>query len=511
MHNSCNEGWSKKSLCKTLRPTKTKLIRVPTLPHSGLNKLFCLFLALFFWLEAPNKAYSQDFEVLFRDFDASDLTYQDKRFLQTALAFEGKYQGLLDGAWGRISDRALRRYSQSEFGTAPEDWHMAMLAWSLFERVSDNGWEFNYFSGMGLSLLWPEKAIVREADSEYFVNYRHSKSSLAISMGIHSKDIAQNLHDFTLRTHKSASQPYSVRKSNLAVSSATERDGSILYTRSDFVNGSWSTVMLSSNERDSAVLGTVASSISPNRVQSLSFTTGGKLDYVVQRTIDALEQAEEDQTQSANAPPPNEESLLGSSGSGFVVSEAGHILTNAHVIEGCKAISVDGQNAQMIAVSDEFDLALLQSEAVQNKAVAVFSASSAKLNSDVTAAGYPYAGMLGGLNITRGSVSSLKGLGGDSVTMQITSPIQSGNSGGPLLASDGEVVGVVVSKLNELKVADALGDVPQNVNFAIRGEIARLFLAQNGVEPRLSLDDQRLEPEEIAEKAKSFTTFIECQ
>ena len=180
------------------------------------------------------------------------------------------------------------------------------------------------------------------------------------------------------------------------------------------------------------------------------------------------------------------------------------------MVQGCREIRVDGQPAELVSISEEFDLALLQSTPNGQKAVAVFSATSARLNSDITAVGFPYAGLLGGLNVTRGSVSSLKGLGGDATTMQITAPIQSGNSGGPLLSSDGEVVGVVVSKLDAEKVADVIGDVPQNVNFAIRGEIAKLFLSQNGVDPELSLEDDKLEPEVLAARAKDFTSFVEC-
>ncbi len=153
---------------------------------------------------------------------------------------------------------------------------------------------------------------------------------------------------------------------------------------------------------------------------------------------------------------------------------------------------------------------LLKTTLSDNKTVAIFSASPAKLNSDVTAVGFPYAGLLGGLNVTRGSVSSLKGLLGDGNNFQITAPVQSGNSGGPLLAADGQVIGVVVSKLNATKMAENGGDVPQNVNFAIRGEIAKLFLAQNQIEPELSLDDVAITPEELAKAAASFTSFIEC-
>lgn len=115
------------------------------------------------------------------------------------------------------------------------------------------------------------------------------------------------------------------------------------------------------------------------------------------------------------------------------------------------------------------------------------------------------------MNVTRGSVSSLVGLGGDAKTMQITAPVQSGNSGGPLLSSDGKVVGVVVSKLDAVAVADIIGDFPQNVNFAIRGEIAKLFLSINGVEPQLSMAEDRMKPEDLADLAKSFTRFIDCE
>lgn len=172
---------------------------------------------------------------------------------------------------------------------------------------------------------------------------------------------------------------------------------------------------------------------------------------------------------------------------------------------------MDGMPAAVLARSDEFDLALLKMTVAFDKQVAVFSAAPARLNSDVTAVGYPYAGLLGGLNVTRGAVSALKAPGGNCTTMQITAPVQRGNSGGPLLASDGEVVGVVVSKLDAQKVAEVTGDLPQNINFAIRGEIATLFLAQNGVDPRLSLSDNPLPPEAIAQKAQGFTTFIECR
>ena len=119
-------------------------------------------------------------------------------------------------------------------------------------------------------------------------------------------------------------------------------------------------------------------------------------------------------------------------------------------------------------------------------------------------------GLLSGLNVTRGSVTSLKGLGGNGVNMQISAPVQPGNSGGPAVNARGAVVGVVVAKLNATEVASAIGDIPQNVNFAIRGSIAQLFLYQNGVIPKKASDAKRLQPEEIASKLSAMTFHVLC-
>lgn len=201
----------------------------------------------------------------------------------------------------------------------------------------------------------------------------------------------------------------------------------------------------------------------------------------------------------------------GGTGTGFVVSADGHVLTNAHVVKDCRSISVDGAIALLVETSEMFDLAVLKMKPSSERTIATFSFSPAKLNSDVTVAGYPLAGLLSGLNVTKGSVSSLKGLGGETTQMQITAPVQPGNSGGPVLASDGEVIGVVVSKLNDRKIADATGDIPQYVSFAIRGEIAKLFLFQNGVDPLMGISDEKIDSDLLAEIASNFTVFIECE
>ncbi|HBZ43715.1 MAG TPA: hypothetical protein DEO85_06555, partial [Maritimibacter sp.] len=110
-----------------------------------LKPLFVVILAVTMSLSVALKASGQDFSELLRDFDSRSLSYEDKRFLQTALAFEGHYNGLLDGDWGRMSQAAMTRYSWSEFDGPTEDWHMAAVAFDFFDLSRRDGWQIEYF------------------------------------------------------------------------------------------------------------------------------------------------------------------------------------------------------------------------------------------------------------------------------------------------------------------------------------------------------------------------------
>jgi serine protease Do len=241
----------------------------------------------------------------------------------------------------------------------------------------------------------------------------------------------------------------------------------------------------------------------------------GELSEGVTSLSDYLDSTKPDVTAGLAEPAPRSEPAPEQDhgtafGTGFRVSGEGDYLTNAHVVEGCKVIKVGDLAATVAATDESFDLALLHVDGEAGANPAHFAEKPARLNSDITVVGYPLPDLLGGLNVTRGSVTSLKGMGGDAVRMQISAPVQPGNSGGPVLNGDGLVVGVVVSKLDAKLVSDAMGDIPQNVNFAIRAEIAKLFLYQNGVEPIEAQDAEPLAPETIADQAQDFTRLITC-
>jgi len=70
--------------------------------------------------------------------------------------------------------------------------------------------------------------------------------------------------------------------------------------------------------------------------------------------------------------------------------------------------------------------------------------------------------------VTSGIVNSSKGYDDDPRMLQISVQVQAGNSGGPLINSKGEVVGIVTAKLRAVKFFDETGDLPQNVNYALK-------------------------------------------
>jgi S1-C subfamily serine protease len=99
----------------------------------------------------------------------------------------------------------------------------------------------------------------------------------------------------------------------------------------------------------------------------------------------------------------------------------------------------------------------------------------------------------------------------DTRFLQISAAVQPGNSGGPLLSTSGEVVGVVAAKLNVLKFVKATGNIPENINFAIKTGALRDFLDNSVVSYQTSDSKTELKTTDIARNARAFTFLISCK
>lgn len=169
--------------------------------------------------------------------------------------------------------------------------------------------------------------------------------------------------------------------------------------------------------------------------------------------------------------------LEGSQGTGFVIG-AGWLLTCAHVMGEQKeaTITLAGKRlvADVVKSDAKADLALLKlreplPEGAQPLAFRA-AARPAVMGEEVSTIGYPLSRLLGNTaRMTRGLLSATAGLRDDDQQVQVSAEIQPGNSGGPLLDRDGNVIGVVNKTINPSAVARATGGaLPQNINFAIK-------------------------------------------
>jgi len=220
-------------------------------------------------------------------------------------------------------------------------------------------------------------------------------------------------------------------------------------------------------------------------------------------------------SQPVSTPAPEPPKKTSSSGSGFFVSKAGHVMTNAHVINDCSTITArpDGAiavPAQVLARDATNDLAVLKIAGSSDRALPI--RGSVRLGENIAAFGFPHSDILATTgNFTLGNVTALAGLRDDSRYLQVSAPVQPGNSGGPLLDSAGNVVGVVSAKLDAIKMASERGDLPQNVNFAVKASLAGSFLDANQIAYETGIPGEKLDPADLAERAKKASVFITCR
>ena len=164
-------------------------------------------------------------------------------------------------------------------------------------------------------------------------------------------------------------------------------------------------------------------------------------------------------------------------GTGFALSANGYVVTNYHVIKDADSVYV--QNAEgesykvkQIYVDPAYDIAVLQIVDPEFKSLAslpyTFKKTGSDLGEDVYTIGFPRDDQV----FNRGYLSSLTGFGGDTVAYQVDISVNPGNSGGPLMDTKGNVIGIINAKQTQTEgaafavksnyIIQSIGSIPQD-------------------------------------------------
>jgi S1-C subfamily serine protease len=198
-----------------------------------------------------------------------------------------------------------------------------------------------------------------------------------------------------------------------------------------------------------------------------------------------------------------------SSGTGFVIGNGNSVLTNFHVVDGCQSVRVANVEIGVIKTVDRRnDIAVIQSGRPISASLRLRVDDEVKPGEEIVVIGFPLRGILSSApTVTTGIVSSVAGLHDDRTRMQISAPIQPGNSGGPVLDRAGNVVGMVVSTLNVLRIAPM---IPQNVNFAIPASVITSVLDANSIKYQVGTASRQKSVAEVVAAASPAVVSLEC-
>lgn len=248
------------------------------------------------------------------------------------------------------------------------------------------------------------------------------------------------------------------------------------------------------------------------RGNNFGMLVGGKGDYILENiTLREFVTNEELTNRTPNKS--SKENSWKGNGTGFFIDRNGYLATNYHVVENANEIEVEfvkngvkkNFRAKVIQTDKQNDLAIIKilddSFVSFTKLPYNFKTNISDVGSNVFALGYPMALTVMGSEIkfTDGKISSKTGYQGDITTYQTTTPIQPGNSGGPLFDYDGNLIAINSAILRP--------DVADNVSYSIKSNYLKNLI--DVLDYKISLpNDRTIANKTLTEKIKILSDYV---
>ena len=199
-------------------------------------------------------------------------------------------------------------------------------------------------------------------------------------------------------------------------------------------------------------------------------------------------------------------------GTGFFIDQSGYLATNYHVVDDAKYIEIefyrDGDlqthKVEVVKEDKNNDLAILKiTDSDFEKFDALpyyFSTRVADVGEEVFALGYPLTNYLGkDIKFTDGKISSKTGYDGDIANYQTTTPIQPGNSGGPLFDYDGNLIAINAARFTH--------ENSQNISYSIKSSYLKNLIDVLPINLRLP-DNKDIKSLKLTEKIKVLSDYV---
>ncbi|TFL19396.1 S1 family peptidase [Jannaschia formosa] len=426
--------------------------------------LFLLLTAL------AGQAVAQTALRLSAPFDPGLLSRDELRTLQAALAVEGSYDALLDGAWGRGSQSALEDWVRTSSAGGTPTWRDVRALVRRFQAEHDvNGWTPVRHPDSRLSHLRPDRLLRQSADGDEtrFVSEDGGLAIVTRRGGLRPTD----LHEAFLADAAQGAQPYRVREEDRIITSARMRGGRHVYVRSDRELGIWITHILLSDEANRGRLGLIASSFRrgpmedvdpandpvlgtliaetglplPEVASPAPSNDGGDplealLAGVLERALDELTEREAEPRQPAAAPPPPDRPAPPRAASGFYVNTT-DIVTSADIATRCDGVRIaGGRDVSLLTVDRDRGIAIFEGPGPMRRFLPL-SARGTEAGAEVTTASRRPQGS--GLQTFGGQVVAARGADRDGgwIEHDLGAP-RAGELGAPLLDRDGAVLAI---------------------------------------------------------------------
>jgi peptidoglycan hydrolase-like protein with peptidoglycan-binding domain len=193
--------------------------------------------------------------------------------------------------------------------------------------------------------------------------------------------------------------------------------------------------------------------------------------------------------------------------SGFYIDASGLVATTTEAVAACGGLTIDGETEADLIVADAASgVALLQPRTPQApRATAAFQTARPRINAEVAVGGYPYEDALSAPVTTFGTLTDLAGLEGETALRRLSLNSRPGDAGGPVLDASGSVLGMLLPDSG-----DGTRVLPSDVRFALDGGRIAALLAERGLAPAAAARTGAMPAEDIAALARAMTVLVSC-